>query len=277
MEYSMATREIILEPSTIETIDFAIYDLINDGFDLKTKTNAGSKKVPVLWISPERAFHVKEKDIRDDVGKLKLPLITIERKSLEKDMSFKGAYQAHDYPTKDYLKHPRPMASRVSQKTTRKLSRAKSMRDNLQHHYPTTAPKTVLEEVYAPIPVWVKANYTVTLRTEYQQQMNDLMTPFATRTGQLNVIYAERDGHRYETFIEGTLSQDNNMSNLGEEERSFKTTIDLKVLGYLLGDGENEEAPKIVIKESIVEVKISRERVIVGSRKPWEKDPPREF
>jgi len=273
----MATKEIILEPSTIETIDFAIYDLINDGFDLKTRTNTGHKKVPVLWISPERAFHVKEKDIRDNVGKLKLPLITIERKSFEKDMAFKGAYQAHDYPTKDYLKHPRPMASRVSQKTTRKLSRAKSMRDNLQHHYPVESPKTVLEEVYAPIPVWVKVNYTVTLRTEYQQQMNDLMTPFATRTGQLNVIYAERDGHRYETFIEGGLSQDNNMSNLGEEERSFKTTVDLKVLGYLLGDGENEEAPKIVIKESVVDVKISRERVIVGSRKPWEKDPSREF
>ena len=31
MVYSMATKEIILEPSTIETIDFAVFDLINDG------------------------------------------------------------------------------------------------------------------------------------------------------------------------------------------------------------------------------------------------------
>lgn len=268
----MATKEIILEPSTIETIDFAVYDLINDGFDLKTITNNGTKKVPVLWISPERAYHTKEKDIRDSVGKLKLPLITIERKSFEKDMSFKGAYQAHDWPSQDYLKHPRPMATRVSQKTTRKFSRAKSMKDNLDPNFPIKDMKTVLEEVYAPIPVWVKVNYTITLRTEYQQQMNDLMTPFATRTGQLNVIYAERNGHRYETFIEGSLSQDNNMTNLGEDERSFKTTIDLKVLGYLLGDGQNEEAPKIIIKESVIDVKVSRERVITGTRKPWEKD-----
>ena len=62
------------------------------------------------------------------------------------------------------------------------------------------------------------------------------------------------------------------MSNLGEEERKFQTTINLKVLGYLLGDGENEEAPKIVTKESIVEVKLVRERVIVGDKKPWESD-----
>ncbi len=70
----MPTREITLEPSTIETIDFAIYNLINEGFDLHTSTNTGFKKVPVLWISPERAFNSKDKEIRDSVGKLKLPL-----------------------------------------------------------------------------------------------------------------------------------------------------------------------------------------------------------
>ena len=62
------------------------------------------------------------------------------------------------------------------------------------------------------------------------------------------------------------------MSNLGEEERSFKTTVKLKVLGYLLGDGENDDAPKIVKKETIVEVKLIRERTIVGDEKPWETD-----
>ena len=29
----MPTREVTLKPSTIETIDFAIYELINEGFD----------------------------------------------------------------------------------------------------------------------------------------------------------------------------------------------------------------------------------------------------
>ena len=53
----MPTREVTLKPSTIETIDFAIYNLINDGFDLHTSTNTGFKKVPVLWISPERSFN----------------------------------------------------------------------------------------------------------------------------------------------------------------------------------------------------------------------------
>ena len=76
MDYLMPNKEISIQPSTIETIDLSMYDLIDNKFDLYTKTNTGFKKVPVLWISPERAVDVKNKEIRDSVGKLKLPLIT---------------------------------------------------------------------------------------------------------------------------------------------------------------------------------------------------------
>jgi hypothetical protein len=85
-------------------------------------------------------------------------------------------------------------------------------------------------------------------------------------------MLAFHDGHQYEVFIEGDYSQSNNVANLAEEERSFETTITLKVLGYLLGDGQNEDAPEIVTKETIVEVKLIRERTIVGDEKPWESD-----
>ena len=78
MDYLMANNETTIQPSTIETIDQAIYALIDEEFNLHTKTNGGFKKVPVLWLSPERPFHIKKKEIRDSVGKLKLPLITIE-------------------------------------------------------------------------------------------------------------------------------------------------------------------------------------------------------
>jgi len=48
------------------------------------------------------------------------------------------------------------------------------------------------------------------------------------------------------------------------EERKFETTIEIKVLGYLVGEGKNQERPKIVIRENAVEVRIPRERIIVG-------------
>ena len=87
----MANKEYTLTPSTIETIDMAIYNLINDEFDLHTTTNIGFRKVPVLWMSPERAVNSKDKEIRDSVGKLKLPLISIDRTSVNKDPTFKGS------------------------------------------------------------------------------------------------------------------------------------------------------------------------------------------
>ena len=276
MEYSMANKTTTLKPSTIETIDMAIFDLINDQFDLHTNTNGGFKKVPVLWVSPERAFNSKEKDIRDSVGKLKLPLISLERSSLSKDPSFKGSFQANIFPDtngpRGYKKHQRLISRQISQKTTRKFASVESDKAVGQENYPTDNKKIVYEEVYAPIPVWVNASYTVRLKTEYQQQMNDLVTPFVSRTGNINVLLAGYDGHRYEVFIESDFAQTNNVANLGEDERSFETNITLKVLGYFLGEGLNEEAPAIVVKETIVEVKIIRERSIVGDTKPWEND-----
>jgi len=272
----MPNNEVTLQPSTIETIDQALYNLINDGFNLHTKTNGGFKKVPVLWIFPERSFNVKNKEIRDNVGKLKLPLITVERSSFEKDPSFKGGYQANLFANtsgpRGYRKHQRMIKKNIAQEAPRERATVKSFKDVKQHHYPIENKKVVYEEIYMPIPVWVTSMYTITLRTEYQQQMNDLMTPFATRTGNINSLLIDYDGHRYEAFIQSDIAQGNNLSNLGEEERAFQTKVTIKVLGYLLGDGTNEEVPKIIKKETIVEVKLVRERTIVGDRKPWESD-----
>ncbi len=272
----MANKEYPLTPSTIETIDMAIYNLINDGFDLHTSTNSGFRKVPVLWMSPERAVNSKDKDIRDSVGKLKLPLISVDRTGINKDPTFKGGWQAHVFPDtngpRGYRKHQRLVSRKIAQGPTRKFASSKSGQFNGQQNYPVDNKKVVYEEVYAPIPVWVTVNYSITLRTEYQQQMNDLMTPFATKTGLINALFAEYEGHKYETFIQGDLSMTNNTANLGEEERSFQTKVDLKVLGYLLGDGENDEVPKVTVRETITEVKLIRERTIVGDSKPWESD-----
>tara|TARA_R100000030_G_scaffold72335_2_gene55770 strand:+ start:3235 stop:4074 length:840 start_codon:yes stop_codon:yes gene_type:complete len=272
----MATKEYPLEPSTIETIDTAIYNLINDDFNLHTKTNTGFRKVPVLWMSPERAVNSKDKDIRDSVGKLKLPLISVDRTSFSKDPTFKGGWQANVFPDtsgpRGYRKHQRLVSRKIAQAPTRKFASSQSGQFNAQQNYPRDNKRIVYEETYAPIPVWVSVNYSVTLRTEYQQQMNDLMTPFATRTGLINALFAEYNGHRYETFIQQDFAPTNNTANLAEDERMFQTKIDLKVLGYLLGDGTNEEAPKVTVRETVTEVKLIRERTIVGDSKPWESD-----
>ena len=47
---------IVFEPSTIETVDMAMFEWLNEEMDLHTTTNRGFKKVPVIWVFAERAY-----------------------------------------------------------------------------------------------------------------------------------------------------------------------------------------------------------------------------
>ena len=98
----MPAKEIPFIPSTIENIDTALYEWASS-LQLVTNTNDGLKEAPVLWLGTERSYQIKNnKEIRDSVGKLKLPLITINRDSVTKDPNFKGAFQASLEETNDY-------------------------------------------------------------------------------------------------------------------------------------------------------------------------------
>jgi len=275
-------KEITFMPSTLETIDRALYNYVNDELDLHVNTNKGWSKVPLLWVSAERAFQIKDdKDLRDSSGVLKLPLATIERSSVVKDPAFKGTFQAHikDYG-KGYHKLRRvnvPSARRINQGKTGNFRNAQTSRrygdvnatrvGHGQANFPQTqtdSSRIVYETIYQPVPVYVKAMYSLKVRTEYLQQMNDLFQPFITKTGQMNSFFISHEGHRFEGFIEGDFGQSNNVSELGEDERSYETEINMRILGYLMGEGPNDERPKMSVVESYVDVKIPRERVIVG-------------
>ena len=51
----------------------------------------------------------------------------------------------------------------------------------------------------------------------------------------------------------------------------FETKVLIKVLGYLTGEGVNRDKPKLAKRETVVEIRISRERVISGDKIPWKK------
>ena len=83
--------------------------------------------------------------------------------------------------------------------------------------------------------------------------MNELITPFISRTGQINAFSLTRNGHIYEVFIDQNFSHNNNIATLNEETREFNTEISLRVLGYLIGEGENDDRPIVRIDENVVE------------------------
>ena len=262
-------KEIEFMPSTIETIDFALYDWLNEELDIFCTTNEGWKRVPLIWSMPERAFQIKDnKDLRKkDV--FVLPAISIERTTLKKDPNMKGVAWSHIPRINDAKGGAITVARRIQQEKTANFQNADARRIYKDKTYPYKDGKTVYETITMPLPTYVVANYKLTVNTEYQQQMNEIVTPFLAYTGQINNFFIKRDGHKFEGFVQGDFGLENNVSNLSEEERNFKTVIDLEILGYIMGSDKNDNQPKVTIRESAADFRITGERVILGDKKDY--------
>jgi len=272
-------KEIEFMPSTLETIDGAMLRFLDEELNLYTTTNEGFHKTPVLWVSAERAYQIKSsynKELRDAEQTLILPLITVNRASIDKNPERKGSIYANLYPVDDPRGGTITIGRRLNQKKTAQFQNA--MANRKYGAQKTVSSKTlnankrdmsiqkvVYETITIPIPTWVMVNYEVTLRTEYQQQINELLQPFLTIPG--NSRMPKRityENHFYEVFINGAIANESNVADMGMEQRNFEHSITIEVLGYLVGEGENQEKPKIVKRENAVEFKLSREKVIFG-------------
>ena len=270
-------HEIEFPSSTLETIDTAMLQFIDETLNISTTTNDGFQKVPVLWVTAERAYQIKHnKDLRDKEETLVLPLITVNRASVTKDPTFKGTVWANLYPEPDAKGGTITIARQINQKKTAEFQNAQAIRrlgansnvankmKNTNKRNMSTA-KAVYETITIPIPTWVKVIYEITVRSEYQQQLNTMITPFMTISGNSRTPRRiSNEGHFYEIFIDGNLSDTSNQANLGMDQRNYETTINIETLGYLIGDGQNQEKPKIVKRENAVDFQFARERTILG-------------
>tara|TARA_Y100000310_G_C20682823_1_gene817046 strand:- start:483 stop:1343 length:861 start_codon:yes stop_codon:yes gene_type:complete len=270
-----ADKETIinLQPSNLENIDFAMFNWVNEKLNISANSNRGWEKVPVIWTSAERAFQAKRsKDLRDKEGALILPLITVERVSVEKDLTFKGSLQANVFPRNDYKAGSVSFDRVINQVKTKNFQNADAKKEYGQLNFKVKPINNKIVYTYRsiPIPVYVTVMYKVMLRAEYQQQINELSQPFMVSTGGINAFIIRERGHRYEGFLQTSYTQEDSVADMGEEERMYQTSIDIKVLGYLIGGGSNQETPQIVERENAVKIKLPRERVILGDTPPWE-------
>ncbi|MAH46355.1 hypothetical protein CMI37_11025 [Candidatus Pacearchaeota archaeon] len=273
------TREIPFMPSTLETIDYAIYEWLNEELSLHTTTNEGWKKTPVIWATAERAVQSREDNkMRDLDGTLILPRIVIDRTSVVKNLGKKGSAWGNIPRINDNKGGSITIARRIKQDKTANFANADSRKlkggvaGNRQETFPKrdamgrtiTNKKVIYETITMPMPVYLDITYSIMIKTEYQQQMNDLLTPFMTKTDGVNYFIAKHEGHSYESFIQGEVALNNNVSSMETEYRKYETKVDINVLGYIMGEANNSEQPKVVIRENAVEVKFPRERVVFG-------------
>ena len=261
-------KEISLMPSTLETIDLALFKWLSEELDIFATTNKGWKKVPVVWAGSERAHQIKnDKDIRDSSGTLKLPMITVSRESVVKDSNFKGVAWAHIQPQPDAKGGAITVSRKIGQLKTANFKNAFAHRQFNDYNFPNNKNLTVYNTMTMPTPTYIALMYDIQIRAEYQQQINEILTPFIVKTGQIDNFFIKNEGHKFEGFIQGDFAQGNNVTSMSDNERTYQTSVQAKILGYLLGSGPNEERPKISVRENAVTIVTMRERASLGEDK----------
>tara|TARA_R110000824_G_scaffold103163_2_gene245184 strand:+ start:246 stop:1112 length:867 start_codon:yes stop_codon:yes gene_type:complete len=274
----MAHKEFPLEPSTLEIIDGAMLNWINSRIDANSNTNKGWKKVPVIWVSAERAFQLKrDRDLRDSSGTIILPVITLERASMTKDA--KRAPFGNLNPENDAEGGSFLVKTRIKQDKTANFQNTESNYDFKQDNFPIenrnkpnvlfarSLPinnQVVYETLTVPQPVFMEIGYKIGVRTEYQEQMNEILTPFAVYSGNIKHFMIKADHHQYEAFFDPSFSPQNNVASMQTEERKYETSINIRVLGYLIGADKNQKQPKVVYRETAAVIAFNRERTIFG-------------
>lgn len=249
--------------SSIENVDFAFYDWLDKELNLSCDTKDGFKKVPVIWVTPERAFQVKQnREFRDINGTINPPLLTIERTNITKDVKNNGVYYTN-LPPKD---NRHIISKRINQKKTSEFANADYQKQYgyVQFARPRKNEKVVYQFKSMLLPVYATFTYNLSIFTQFQQQMNELIQPFLARTGSTRYFIIERDGYKYECFIEGNIESRNNIASMEEEERRYISNITIKVLANLVSEGKNESDTIIKTFENAVELKIPRESLIIA-------------
>ena len=289
MDYNgkeITERDYVIPPSTLETIDIAVVNHIKEEMGLFSTTNKGWKKVPVLWVAHERSYQRKKnKELRDDHGALILPLITIERVALTKDPVKKGTMGVNVPAVRDSMQNQFTIGKVVNQKRTSDHEKARRFKkrgnvnnpdvgraDRNKRERDDSKKNVVYDYITIPLPIFINTTYKISIRTGFQQQQNELLTPFITRSGQKNDFKIKGENHQYAAHYEADYTKNNNVSDMQEGERVYECEVTLVVSGYLIGDGPNQDQPKVVRRMGATKIKYGRERSILGDINDWMED-----
>jgi len=263
-----------LAPSSIEDIDYAIYNYLNGSLNISCHSNRGFEKVPVIFSIPERAYQIKaDSTLRADNGRtLQYPLISINRTGMVQNPQNKGRYGVYVPPLYEFYNKGGSIdiARTVAQQKTAEFANANAIRRSSSgtnknyQTFPGENKNIVYETISIPMPSFIEVSYVISLVSNYQQQMNQMLAPFLTRNSTPSVFSISHEGNRYEAFMSPEISSESNTGGLNTEERVFRSTINISVLGYIVGAGDNQETPNVVIRQSAAKLRLQRERVIVG-------------
>ena len=195
---------------TLIDIDTAIRNHINNTLDLHVLDNGQSIKVPVRYASQEKWKSVQQDGVlRDQQGKLQLPVMIFSRKSFSKNQDLMTLNRHLTYP----------VLKKFDQKN-------RYDRFSILNNY--TSP--VNQVLSVALPDHVDVEYSFICWTEYVEQLNSIVQ-------KINFACEEYwgDPKRFKFRVYAD-SYDFETEDASDSDRLVKATFTLKVKAYLLED-----------------------------------------
>jgi hypothetical protein len=257
-------EELTVYCPKIEDFDYVIYDWINEDLNIFADTQTGWRKVPIIFAAPESFVFSKENpEARDQNGTLNYPIVSVEKKTVSKPNQHDGNMAVNQWGP------PRPggaieIAQKISQYTNSKFMNKNSYNDTGFSNRKYKDKNNVYQIISIPQPSFIEVSYEITIVSNFHQQLNQIISPFITKYGNINYFSKERNGWSYELFIEEQFSQESNVADFSTEERLFKSKMQIKVKGYIL-EKENSDTANVFIRETALEFKFKKEYVLKGS------------
>jgi hypothetical protein len=210
-------------------VDTTIADYMSSIIIPKLEENNSSVNVPLIYGNAERWEGARKNGyLRDQRGKIQIPLVMFKRNSIERDASMQHFREA--LTMQSYQKYS---------------SKNRYERFSLQNNA-----KPVMELYNVVVPSYVTISYEVMIWTSFTEHMNKIVEAFQYATDR---YWGNEDGYKFRTRIDSF----DNQQEVGEgSERVIRTSFTMVVNAYLLPETYNE---KPVVKKAR-----SAKRVIFG-------------
>lgn len=215
-----AVKNDKVKPLTIglRDIDETIVYYFNHVIRPSVVENGIRKPVPILYGSPERWASVqKDGYYRDKNGKIQTPLIMFKRESIEKNRTLGNKLDAN-IPL-----HYGVFKKKYSQK-------------NVYDRFSVLTNRIPVEEYYGVImPDYVNIVYTCIVFTDYVEHMNKIVESINFAS---DAYWGDREKFQFRAMIDSYASTTEVVQG---EDRTVKTTFQIKMLGHIISDAINAQ------------------------------------
>jgi hypothetical protein len=278
---NLANEFLEIPACRIEDVDRALFNLFDKDLPLTFTHRNDTKRIPIVFATGERfALIARKKPLRDRGNALILPVISIMRSNLafgsdigmatapdirqvikkqlgkedsvyQRIVNKMGLQNADDLASPSaFIDEQNEQGAAAGRIATRRNGVGSPNSEKIQEGSLLDAKlgNNVYEIYEMPAPVYFVATYDVTIWTQYTQEMNNVLSAIAAES-HFNAVKSYRietsKGYKFVAYFDNSIGLNNNFDDFSDDERIVRSTLSVKVPGYLLGNSYDGASNKI--------------------------------